>query len=188
MLNHYCDLICTALYRKGYVSTIDPNIPGVKAMAYSHSNYPRRQGFAVVDDFFLFVDGEYPPFLSINGYLDAYRHFSALVNQQFPTPHVFRFHIPNLAIISFSTANFSPDIIRFARTTRLGPWYGGEVGQVILIVVEKNRFISLAYKGNGRLRDPGILPLRRTAELIRSACQNVTYQKASIADAQTNPS
>ncbi len=171
MLLDFTREICSELERCGYLVEMDPRMPSVSALAYVHSVRPQRQAFANVDDYFLIVDGEYPPYLSEAGYREAYRSFSAAVNRSYRVPHGLRMRIPNLAIVALSTEAFQPEILRFARFTRLSPWYGGETGQVILVELANKTVITLTLKSSGRYPTPGALPLGHAQATITTACR-----------------
>jgi hypothetical protein len=163
--------ICSELERSGYLVEMDPRFPGVSALMYVYSARPERQGFAKVDDYFLIVDGEFPPFVSEEGYREAYRSFSTFANRSYRVPHGLRMRIPNLAIVALSKDAFRPEIQRFARFTSLNPWYGGETGQVILVELANKTVITLSLKSSGRYPTPGAFPLGHAQAVIQNACQ-----------------
>jgi hypothetical protein len=170
MLLDFARQICSELERSGYLVEMDPHISGVSALAYVHSVRPKRQAFANVDDYFLIVDGEYPPYLGEAGSREAYRSFSAFVNRSYRVPHGLRMRIPNMALVALSTEAFQPEILRFARFTSLNPWYGGETGQVILVELANKAVVTLTLKSSGRYPTPGALPLGHAQAAITSAC------------------
>jgi hypothetical protein len=163
--------ICSELEGSGYLVEMDPQVPSVSALAYVHSARPQRQGFAKVDDYFLIVDGEYPPYLDEAGYRKAYRSFSEFANRSYRVPHSLRMRIPNIAIVALSTEPFQQEIFRFAGNTSLNPWYGGETGQVILVEIAKKAVVALSLESSGRYPVPGALPLGHAQTVILSACQ-----------------
>jgi hypothetical protein len=171
MLLDFVRQICSELERSGYLVEMDPRIPGVSALAYVHSARPQRQGFAKVDDYFLLADGEYPPYLDEAGYREAYRSFSAFANRSYRVPHGLRLRIPNLAIVALSKDAFRPEVLRFARSTSLNPWYGGETGQVMLVELANKAVTALSLKSSGRYPPPGALPLGHAQAVIQSACK-----------------
>jgi hypothetical protein len=159
--------ISLELQKEGYLVDLHPRIPGVQALLYSCSPNRMRLGAAKVEDHFLFVDWEDAMFARLDHLKEAYRRFSRHVNQGFRTPHVLRVQIPNLAIVAVSQEEFPEEAIQLARTTSLNPWYGGEVGQVILVELEKKQVISLESLGTGRYPRPGAYALGHAANLIQ---------------------
>jgi hypothetical protein len=171
MLLDFARQICSELERSGYLIEMNPQIPGVSALAYVHSDRPQRQAFANVDEYFLIVDGEYPPHLGEAGYREAYRSFSSFANHSYRVPHGLRLRIPSLAIVALSTEAFQAEILRFARFTSFNPWYGGETGQVILVELSNRAVVTLTLKSSGRYPTPGALPLGHAQTAITTACQ-----------------
>ena len=69
-------------------------------------------------------------------------------------PHALRLLIPNLAIIAISQTEFPDEVIRYAGTTYLDPWYGGEAGQIMLINLHKKEIFchsSPGYRRSGAI-------------------------------------
>jgi hypothetical protein len=165
--------ISSELQKEGYLVDLHPRIPGVQALLYSCSLNRMRLGAAKVEDHFLFVDWDNAMFARLDHLQEAYRRFSRHVNRGFRTPHVLRVQIPNLTILAVSQAEFPEEAIRYARTTSLNPWYGGEVGQIVLVEIEKKQVISLESLGTGRYPRPGAFALGHAADLIRMVCGRV---------------
>jgi hypothetical protein len=173
MLDGYIARISAELQQAGYLTDLHPRIPGVQALLYAHSPQRMRLGFARVDDHFLFMDWDNAVFGRLDQLFEIYRRFSAYANRDFRTPHALRLQIPNLAIVAVSQAEFSKEAIHFARTSSLNPWYGGEVGQVILVDIGKKQVTSLVSLGHGRFPRPGAFALGHAAEQIRLASERV---------------
>jgi len=143
---------------------------GVHALLYARSARRVQLGFAKVEDHLLFVDLDRSGIRNIPALKALYAHFSAFANLGFKTPHALRTQIPHLALVAVSRAEFAPEIITFAQSTSLEPWYGGEAGQLILVELKRQQVISLASLSSGRHPRPGALPLGHAAQVIRAAC------------------
>jgi hypothetical protein len=119
------------------------------------------------------VDWDNAAFGRLSQGLEIYRRFSRFVNQGFRTPHVLRLQIPNIAVVAVSLAEFPEDAVRFVRTTTLNPWYGGEVGQMILVELRNRRVISLDSLYLGRSPRSGAFALGHGLEIIRAITQQI---------------
>jgi hypothetical protein len=166
MLDEFIAKVSTELQQEGYLVELSPRIPGVQAWLYARSPHRVRLGVARVEDHFLFVDWDNSVFGRLDQLIEVYRRFSSFVNRGFRTPHVLRMQIPNLAVVAVSQKEFPDDAVRFARTTSLTPWYGGEVGQVILVEIENMQMISLDSLNTGRSPRFGAFALGHAAEII----------------------
>jgi hypothetical protein len=173
MLDEYITKIASELGQEGYLVDPHPRIPGVQALLYSRSPKRIRLGAAKVEDHFLFVDWDNAMFGRLEALKEAYRRFRGHVNVGFRTPHMLRIQIPNLAIMAVSQVEFPAETIHYARTTSLNPWYGGEVGQVILIDIGNKQVISLDSLYIGRHPRPGAFALGHAADLIRTVSDRV---------------
>jgi hypothetical protein len=171
MLSEFTTVIFSDLIQKGYILEHCSQIPGVKCLSYFRSSERIRLGFAKVEDHFLFIDWDQSGFDNPAPLIGLYQNFSHYVNQDFSTPHVWRITIPNLAIIAISQTEFPAGVLSFARTTDLVPWYGGEVGQVILVNIRLKQIVSLVSHQTGRYPKPGAFPLKHAATLIRQICR-----------------
>jgi hypothetical protein len=173
MLDEFIAKISKELQQAGYLIELSPRIPGGQALLYSRSPRRVRLGEAKVEDHFLFVDWDNTAFGRLDQLLEIYRRFSSYVNQGFRTPHVLRMQIPNLAVVAVSQAEFPDEAVQFARTTSLNPWYGGEVGQIILVDIENKQMISLDTLNTGRSPRSGAFALGHAAEIIWAVSQRV---------------
>lgn len=170
MIKTFIQKVSSELQQKGYLTEINPQIPGVQALLYARSAKRARLEIAKVGDYFLFIDWDTLGF-DRSAQLEAmYKCFSAYANQDFPTPHALRIQIPNLAIVAVSEAGFPEEVLSFARETALVPWYGGEVGQVILVEPGKKEITSLVSFHFGRYSRPGTYELVHASKLIRQLC------------------
>jgi len=165
--------VCVEFEREGYLTELDPNIPGVLALLYTRSPRRFRLGAAKVEDHFLFVDWGNAAFGRLDRLLEIHRRFSSFANLGFKTPHPLRLQIPNLAVAAVSPDAFPEDVVRFARGTHLNPWYGGETGQIVLVDTVQDQVISFRAQPFRRSPVPGAFPLNHAAEVIRSVCQRV---------------
>jgi hypothetical protein len=163
MPDEFIEKISAKLQQAGYVIERDPILAGVQGLLYAHSPTPFQLGFARVEDHFLFLDWENVVFGRLDILLDAYQSFSKSVNQNFRIPHGLRLCIPNLAVIAISQVEFPEETIRFAQTTYLNPWYGGETGQIILVDYGKN---EIYYHKVPRTRQTGAFPLGHTLDIL----------------------
>jgi hypothetical protein len=173
MLDEFIAKISSVLLQERYLIDLRPRIPGVQALLYSHAHKRIRLGVAKVEDHFLFVDWENTVFGHLDHLKEIYRRFSSYVNQGFRTPHALRIQIPNLAIVAVSQTGFPDEAIWYARSTSLNPWYGGEVGQVILVEIMKKQFISIESGSAGRYPRPGAFALGHAAKRIWVVCDRV---------------
>lgn len=169
-MENFISLVSSELQQAGCVLESYSPPYGVHALLYTRSARRVQLGFAKVEDHFLFVDWDRSDIRNIPALKTLYAHFSAFANQRFKTPHALRLQIPNLALVAVSRAEFAPEIITFAQSTSLEPWYGGEAGQLILVELERQQVISLASLSSGRHPRPGALPLGHAAQVIRAAC------------------
>jgi hypothetical protein len=170
MPDEFIAQISTELLQERYIVELNPRIPGIQALLYARSPRRVRLGAAKIEDHFLFVDWDNTVFGRLDELLELYHRFSRFANQGFRTPHALRMQIPNLAVLAVSRAGFSDEAVQFARTKSLNPWYGGEVGQVILVEVGKKQVISLIPLGTGRYPRPGAFALGHAETLIRMVC------------------
>jgi hypothetical protein len=177
MLEEFLAKISSELQREGYGIDLQPRIPGVQALLYCRSPGRFRLGVAKVEDHFLFVDWGNAAFGRLDHLKEIYRRFSGYVNQGFQTPHALRIQIPNLAVIAVSRVEFPDEALAYARQTSLNPWYGGEVGQVILVEAVKKQVISLDSHWTGRHPRPGAFALAHASDLIRLVCERA-FSKA----------
>ncbi len=173
MLDEYIAKTSKELQQEGYLNEISPRIPGVQALLYAHSPRRVRLGAAKVEDHFLFVDWDNAAFGRLDQLIEIYQRFSRFVNQGFRTPHVLRLQIPNLAVVAVSGTEFPDEAVQFARKTSLNPWYGGEVGQIILIAIEAKQVIALDSSDNGRHPRSGAFALGHAAEMIWAVSQQI---------------
>jgi len=171
MLNEFIAKISTELQSEEYLVELSPRIPGVQALLYARSSRRIRLGVARVEDHFLFVDWENTAFGRLDPLKEIYRRFSSFVNKSFRTPHTLRMQLPNLAVVAVSPAEFPDDAVRFARTSSLTPWYGGEVGQIILVEIEDQRMISLDSQQPAEFPRWGAFALGHAAEIIWKVSQ-----------------
>jgi hypothetical protein len=169
----FVERISTELERDGYLVELSPRVPGVQALLAARSPRRLRLGAAKVEEHFLFVDWGNGAFGRLDRLLEIYRRFSGWANQGFRIPHALRMQIPNLAVVAVSPDAFPEEAVRFARAIDLNPWYGGEVGQIILVDLGKQEVISLVPVEGRRYPRPGALPLSHAAEVIRAACGRV---------------
>lgn len=163
MLHESIEKISSNFQQMGYLIQNDPHIPGVQGLLYARSPSPSRQGFAKVEDHFLFIDWENSVFSRLDLLLETHKKFSKFVNQGFRVPHALRMRIPNLAVVAVSLYEFPPDVIQFVRTTYLNPWYGGETGQLMLIDLTQKKVFCHYLP---RFRQQGSLPLSHAVEII----------------------
>lgn len=171
MLEEFVARVSSGLQQKGYLTDLPARVPGVQVLLYSRSPKRIRLGAAKVEDHFLFVDWDNAVFGQLHHLKETYRRFRSYANQGFRTPHILRMQIPNLAIIAVSQAEFPDDALFYARTTSLSPWYGGEVGQVILVETGNQRLISLDVPEQGRFPRRGAFALGHASNLIREVCE-----------------
>ena len=170
MLDEFINNLSLELQKIGYKVDLSPQIQGVHGLLYSWSPKRFRLGIAKVEDHFLFVDWDAMVIDRLDQLKEIYRHLSRHVNKGFQTPHALRIQIPNLAVIAISQVEFPQEVRAFARTTSLNPWYGGEVGQIILVEVGKKQVTSLRYLWSGRYPRPGAFALGHASSLIRQFC------------------
>ena len=163
MLTVFIDQISSNLLRLGYITQIEPGIPGIQGLLYAHSPSPFRLGVAKVTDHFLYIDWENASFSRKDMLLEFFKQFSKYVNQGYRVPHALRINIPNLVMIAISENEFTPEIIQFVATTYLTPWYGGETGQLILIELRRK---NIYCHKPPKFKEPGSLPLSHGAEII----------------------
>lgn len=168
MENKFIENLSAQLQKNGYLTEGSPVIPGVQALLYAYSPEPFRLGFAKVEDHFLFIDWENAVFKRLDLLLLTHQNFSKHVNRNFPMPHALRLLIPNLAIIAISQTEFPDEVIRYAGTTYLDPWYGGEAGQIMLINLHKKEIFCHSSPG---YRRSGALPLSHAVEIIKTVCK-----------------
>jgi len=167
-MNRYITEIDKELQQRGYRFDRPAEIPGRNLSWYYRSTERIRLGFAKVDHHFLFIDWDGLGFNRSKDLIEQYEHFSRSVNQGYRTPHALRMTVPNLAIIPVTQKAFPAEVINFARTEDLVPWYGGEVGQVILVDIPQKQVVSLvSLQGGSRYPKPGALLLGYAATLIR---------------------
>jgi len=170
--------IAYELEQSGYLVERDPFLAGSQALFYARSAQRYQLGFAKIEDHFLFVDWENGVFAQLERLTQNYQAFSRFVNQTFRVPHALRMQIPNLALVAVSQTVFPEIVVRFARKTNLTPWYRGETGQIILVDTTQKQVISMDWFGGWRSPTRGVLPLRNTANLIRSISQNAFVNTA----------
>ncbi len=168
MMNEFIARISSGLQQAGYLIELTPRVPGVQSLLYAHSPRSYRLGFAKVEDHFLFIDWENSAFGRLEQLLDFFQHFSDYANRNFHLPNALRMEIPNLAVVAVSQAGFPDETIRFAHSTYLNPWYGGETGQIVLVDLEKKQVHT---HRSPVARQPGSLPLTHAAQIIQAACQ-----------------
>lgn len=171
MLDAFIFKVSSELQRAGYVTDLQPRIPGVQALLYAHSPNRIRLGFAKVETHLLFVEWNHPAVGCLDELKALYRPFSELANQGFSTPHGLRLQIPNLALVAVSPAAFPADVLSFARTKDLTPWYGGETGQIILVNVGEKQVVSLRSLQFGRYPRHGAFALGHASHLVRQVCE-----------------
>jgi hypothetical protein len=171
MLDQFLARVSSELQQAGYVVESDPRIPGVQALLYARSTGRFRIKAAKVEQHLLFVDWDNAAFGRLDQLEEMYRRFSSYANQGFKTPHALRLQIPSLAIIAITQDEFSEEALAFARTTSLNPWYGGEVGQVILVNLPAQQVASLGDMGQGGFPLPGAFALWHALGLVRRVCE-----------------
>jgi hypothetical protein len=171
MMDTFITKVTLDFQQLNYLSDLHPQIPGVQALMVVRSSKQIPLGFAKVREYFLFIDADNTVFNRLDLLMEIYKRFSQQVNLEFKTPHGLRILIPNIAIVAISQTGFSEEIISCARTTSLNPWYGGEVGQVILVDLAKQQIISLASHNNGHHPRPGAIPLLHASNCIRKICK-----------------
>ncbi len=177
MLDEFIARVSSELQQEGYVVNLHPRIPGTQALLYAFSPKRIRLGATKVEDHFLFVDWDNAMFGRLDQLKEVYRRFSSYANQGFKTPHALRLQIPNLALVSISQDEFPEEALAFARTTSLNPWYGGEVGQIILVDLETKQVTSLAFLGTGRHPRPGAIALGHASSLIWTVCERALMKE-----------
>jgi hypothetical protein len=173
MINDFIAKLIPALQQSGYDVFVEPHhIPGVPALIYARSPERYRQAFAKVEDHFAFVDWDQAAFGRLEHFKMIYAALSAFANQGFHVPHAFRMQIPNVALVALSVYGFPPEAVKFARGSSLGPWYGGETGQAMLVDLAARQVT--AYRGlvGTRFPERGALPLYRATHILREACQH----------------
>lgn len=171
MLNAYTESLSSQLQERGYLIEVPPPTPSTQALLYARSPNRTRLGFTKVEDHFLFVDWDSILFGRLEHLKQIFASFSQHANRGFRTPHALRMSLPNLAVILITRAEFPADVITFARTKDLNPWYGGEVGQLILVDLVNKKVVSLAsLHSNGHPRQ-GALALGHSAQIIRDISQ-----------------
>lgn len=171
MIHKFTLAVNRAFQQKGYLTHQPGNIPEIKATLYVQTTIPIRLGFAKVLDHFLFIDADDTIFNRLDLLKEIYKRFSTQVNLGFKTPHALRILIPNIVIVAVSQTGFSEELLSFARTSSLEPWYGGEVGQVILVDLAREQIVSLVSHSNGRYPRPGAIPLLHASNCIRKICK-----------------
>jgi hypothetical protein len=168
ILTEFILKVANELQQAGYITDPDPHIPGIQALLYAHSPNRYRLGFAKIEDHFLFVDWGNAAFGRLDRLQELYAHFRTLANKAFRVPHALRMQIPNLALVALAEVGFPEEAVRFVRSTYLNPWYGGETGQIILVVLDKKQINTHSTPGR---RQPGAYPLVHAAEIIREKCK-----------------
>jgi hypothetical protein len=176
MINKFISRISLEFQKIGMMIDCAPQFPGVQALLYTWS--PERIGLGVVkvEHHFLFVDWDNPDVGRLDQLKGIYQALSVRANQGFKVPHGWRFQIPSLAIVALSQAEFSKETVSFAHHSSLEPWYGGEVGQLILVELNKQNVISRDLRSTGRFPKPGAIPLGYAADQIRQACNRAFLQ------------
>ncbi len=176
MIHKFTLAVSQAFQKKGYLVHQPCRIPEIRSSLYVQTTEPIRLGFAKVLDHFLFIDADDSVFDRPDLLKEIYKRFSAQVNLGFKTPHALRILIPNIAIVAVSKTGFSEEMLSFARTSSLEPWYGGEAGQVILVDLAREQIVSLVSHSNGRYPRPGAIPLLHASNCIRKICQEAFAQ------------
>jgi hypothetical protein len=171
MLNEFIANVIPALQNLGYWVDVSPQIPGVPALVYARSPQRYRMGFAKVEDHFALVDWDNAAFGRLEHLKEIYEAFSAFANLNFHVPHALRMQIPNVGLLAVSVYGFPQEAVHYARGNSLGPWYGGETGQIMLVDLAKKQVY--AYKGvsGGRFPERGALPLYRATRALWSVCE-----------------
>ena len=156
-----------AFQQKGFRTHQPYRIGDLTVNLCVQSPRPVGMGFSRVDDHFLFIPLE-EHFITTEEQLKAlYRRISKQINQGYKTPHALRMRIPNLVIAAISTTAFSNELLSFARYSTFVPWYGGEVGQLMLINLATQEITSLLSHQAGRYPVPGAFPLQHASRMIR---------------------
>jgi hypothetical protein len=164
----FIDKAAIKLHQKGFITERELFLPGLTGLLYARSPEAFQLGFARVEDHWLFLDWENAVFGRKELLIKAFQSFSKFVNQKFPVPHSLRMKIPNLAVIAVSQSEFPEEIIQYVEATYLNPWYGGEVGQILLVNLGKR---DIFYHRLPRTRQPGAFPLGHTIDVLLETCR-----------------
>lgn len=172
-MDEFITEISAQLRQAGYI--IDDPSPLRSSHPLLYARFPERirLGFASVEEHLLFVDADQPAFKRLQYLKDVYRRFSSFVNRRFRLPHALRRQIPSLVVAAVSLDEFPQEIVSFAQTTSLIPWYGGEIGQIILIDIWNRQVTSLVSMQNGRYPRPGAFPLQHAIQVVSQVCGQV---------------
>lgn len=170
MLEIFLEKVSEELRRAGYQVNTRPQIPGVQGLLYARTPARKQVGVAKIEDHFLFIDWDNTLFGRLELVKETYKRFSSEVNKGFKVPHAWRVQMPNLAVIAISRGAFPEEAVNFARSTNLGPWYGGETGQLMLVNLELQNLTAMqTFSINHRPRY-GALPLAHAVDVIREVC------------------
>ena len=177
MVDRFILSIASEYLKQGYLLNDHRLIQNVPAGLWAWSGTKLRMGFAKVEDHYLWLDGNNtaitPELLTT-----AYRQFSEIVNRRFHVPHALRITIPNLTVVAVSNDGFSEAVLSFARNKILNPWYGGEVGQVVLVELGNRNIVSLEELSVSGHPKPGAIALDYSAKFVRRICYTVFETQA----------
>ncbi|NMB54472.1 MAG: hypothetical protein GYA15_07190 [Leptolinea sp.] len=161
----FLQLISGSLTANGYVIQTRPVLEGVRGVLYARSPQPYSLLITKIIDHFLFLSWDDKLFGRQDQLIVTYKSFNRYVNRQFTIPHWMRMTIPNMALIVLSESGFDEDTLKFAQSTFMVPFKGGEVGQFFLIdLKEKSTICHRAYA----YKQYGAAPLYHTQNFLLS--------------------
>lgn len=159
----FVQLISSSLTAKGYLIQTGPVLEGVRGLLYARSPQPYPLLITKLIDHFSFLSWDDDLFGRQDQLITAYKSFNRYVNRQFTIPHWMRMTIPNMALIVLSESGFEEDTLKFAQSTFMVPFKGGEVGQFFLIDLrEKSITCHRAYA----YKQYGAAPLYHTQDFL----------------------
>jgi hypothetical protein len=164
--------ITSAYQNAGYLIQDSRQIPGVNADLWVKSARKLRLGFARVWDHNLWINWEGQAEASPQTIRRIYQSFSEKINMDFQVPHALRMTIPNLTLVAYASTPFPADIISFAQEELLHPWYGGEVGQLILVNTANHVVTSLKTLSVAGNPKPGAISLGYAADMVRGIAKD----------------
>ncbi len=156
MIDEFKQFISEQLKSCGYQVTEQPNLPGLRGFLFAKSTTKIKTGFTKSINYYYFSDWDYDLLRRIDQLKPAYQTLSKIVNQDFKVARSWRMTIPNIVLAVVSTEGFDKETVDYALHEYQSPFIGGEVGQTILLDLQKQEMYSYYPYG---YRQPGSIPL-----------------------------
>lgn len=154
MQEEFIGLLAEKLREDNYSVSINPDLPGVRALLKAVSPKITSVAPAKFFNYYLFLDWDNDLFGRLDAMIEAQKQFRIVVNKDFHVPNGWRMTLPNIVVAALSKSGFPSEAINHVQSHYQIPWMGGEVGQMMLFDLQKHQqfcHYKKSYKQTGSI-------------------------------------